>query len=385
MFSKFSNSNKFINLEKELNNSNNLDQEIDEFLEYCKSKYGRNKLLNIVDKLHPLDVNEPLLDKSKRSFVAPIHPIYSKVNEFYKLQQSAFWKVEELDFSRDYDDFLTLNKNEQHFIEMILAFFAASDGIVNFNLSERFTREITNQETLIAYRFQMMMEDIHSDTYSKMLENIVRDKDKQKFLFNAIENIPSIKKIADWAFKWIDSSERFAYRIIAFAIVEAVFFSGAFAAIFWIKKYKNGNSEKKSFMNGLNKSNGFIARDEGMHALFACELYSHVVNRLSFDEIKNMMIEAVDIAKEFMTESIPVRMIGMNDVSMCKYIEYVADRLLSMLGYDKIFKTTNPFKFMETIGLKNKANFFEERSNDYQDPHINNTTEDDQYHISDDF
>ena len=369
--------------------SNNMNssvntQSLEDTIEQLINKYGRETINNLINKKNKKDETEPLLDDKYRSFVAPVKPKYQNIWDLYKEQQSNYWKEEELDFSRDYDDFITLNKDEQQFIKMILAFFAASDGIVNFNLSERFTREITNQEILIAYRFQMMMEDVHSITYAKMLENIIRDKNEREYLFNAIKNIPCIKKMADWAFKWIDSSERLAYRIVAFAIVEGVFFSGAFASIFWIKKYKTKNSEKKSFMNGLIKSNGFIARDEGLHTLFACEVYHYINNKLSIHEMTNILSEAVSIAKEFMTSAISVKLIGMNNDLMCQYIEYVADRLLNMLGYNKIYKTKNPFKFMETIGLKNKSNFFEEWSNDYQDAHINNSSNN-TFELSDNF
>ncbi|GAI11845.1 unnamed protein product, partial [marine sediment metagenome] len=227
-----------------------------------------------VNKLSDVDKNEPILNpKNKRFTVFPIQ--YQSIWDEYHKQFACFWRAEEIDFSGDYDDFLSLSKDEQHFIKMIIAFFAASDGIVNMNLGERFSREIQIMEAQIAYNFQMMMEDIHGKIYSLMLENIVRDPKEKEFMFNAIENVPSIKLMADWAFKWIDSSESFGHRVIAFAIVEAVFFSGAFASIFWIKKYKakHSGSSSKQFMNGLIQSNKFIARDEGMHAGFACEIY----------------------------------------------------------------------------------------------------------------
>ena len=205
-----------------------------------------------------------------------------------------------------------------------------------------------------------------------MLENIVRDPKEKDFMFNAIETVPSIKLMADWAFKWIDSSESFGHRVIAFAIVEAVFFSGAFASIFWIKKYKNGQSSSKQFMNGLIQSNKLIARDEGLHATFACEIYKLLNNKVSANEINEMIIEAVNISKNFMVDALPVRLIGMNDDMMCDYIEYVADRLLSMLGYKKLYNKKNPFGFMDTIGFTDKSNFHEVRPTEYQDANTMN-------------
>jgi ribonucleotide reductase beta subunit family protein with ferritin-like domain len=359
---------------------------IDNIPDNCNDKQSfLNSLVNnIKDKYNDVqfdrillcdkDKDEPLLNPNKRTFIAPIKPEYPVIWNYYKTQMALFWKVEELDFSNDYNDFMTLNKDEQHFIEMILAFFAASDGIVNFNLSERFTREITNPETLYAYQFQMMMESIHSNTYAIMLENIVKDKQRQQYLFDAIQNVSSVKLMSQWALKWIDSSESFAHRIVAFAIVEGIFFSGAFAAIYWLDRYKNVDTEKKSFMNGFIKSNEFIARDEGLHLNMACELYKHVVNKLSTKQMNSIMREAVEIAKIFMTDALPIRMIGMNETMMCNYIQYVSDRLLNMLGYKKIYNSKNPFKFMETIGLLNKGNFFEERVTGYQDADILNKT-----------
>lgn len=300
---------------------------------------------------------------------------FQKIWKLYKDQVASFWKAEEIDFSNDYGDFLTLNKNEQYFVEMILAFFAASDGIVTFNLSERFTKEVKNTEILFAYQFQTAMENIHSETYSLMLENIVRDPERKNYLFNAIKTVDSVKQMADWAFKWIESSSSFAHRVIAFAIVEGVFFSGAFASIFWLKKYKNknnGNGKGKQFMEGLIKSNNFIARDEGMHCTFATEIYSLLNNKLTQQEIHAIMKEAVVIACNFMNDTLPVKLIGMNSEQMCEYIQFVADRLLSMLGYKKIYETKNPFKFMETIGFLGKTNFFEVGATEYGDANIKN-------------
>ena len=302
---------------------------------------------------------------------------------------ASFWKAEEIDFSGDYNDFLTLSDGEKYFVEMILAFFAASDGIVNFNLSERFTKEIQNTEILFTYQFQTMIENIHSEVYSLMLENIVKDVARREFLFNAIQNIESIKLMADWAFKWIESSASFAHRVVAFAVVEGVFFSGAFAAIFWLKKYKNKNrsdfSKGKPFMDGLIKSNKFISRDEGQHCAYACEVYSLLNHKLPASEINEIIKEGVEIAKKFMTDAIPVKLIGMSNQSMCDYIEYIGDRMLIMLGYKKIYNKANPFKFMETIGLNDKTNFFESRPHEYQDSHIMNIGNKTSIVINDDF
>lgn len=346
------------------NNSNNLNDSSETSIEY-----------------------ENILDPMNTKFTAfPIQ--YNNVWELYKKQMACFWKAEEIDFSNDYNDFLTLNKDEQFFIEMILAFFAASDGIVNFNLGERFTREIHNTEILFGYRFQAMMEDIHNTVYSLMLDNIVKDLSRREYLFNAIKNVDSIKLMADWAFKWIESSKSFAHRVVAFAVVEGVFFSGAFASIFWLKKYKNKNkdhSKSKPFMDGLVKSNKFIARDEGLHCSMACEIYKLLKNKLSTNEINEIIKEGVEISKNFMTSAIPVKLIGMSNEKMCQYIEYIGDRLLVLLGYKKIFDKKNPFKFMETIGLNDKTNFHETRPHEYQDADIMNKSSKTELNISDDF
>jgi ribonucleotide reductase beta subunit family protein with ferritin-like domain len=333
-------------------------------------KYGSQKIVKIIDDIEEeKNKDEPLLDIRNKKFTAfPIK--YQDLWNRYREQQACSWKAEEIDFSNDYGDFMALSNDEKYFIEMILAFFAASDGIVNFNLSERFTKEIQVTEAQFAYAFQMMMENIHSHTYSLMLDNIVRDKDRKDFLFNAIKNVPSVKMMADWAFKWIDSSESFAHRVVAFAIVEAIFFSGTFAAIFWIKKYKNNESSGKKFMNGLISSNKLIARDEGLHVKFACDLYKHVNNKLTIKEVNEIVREGVQVAQGFMKDALPVKLIGMNEELMTDYIEYIADRLLNMLGYRKIYKKKSPFKFMESIGLNDKTNFFESRATEYQDSNV---------------
>ena len=338
-----------------LSEADTLDKIINELSEM---KYNSN-----------IDKNEKILKEDNKRFT--IYPIeYHDIWDMYKKQLACFWKVEEIDFSKDQKDFESLNQDEQHFLKWILAFFAASDGIVNFNLAERFTKDVKIMEAQVAYSFQIMMENIHGEAYSLMLDNIIKDEDERKFLFNAIENIPSVKKMADWAFKWITSSKTFAHRIVAFAIVEGVFFSGAFAAIFWFKKYKN---KGQMFLQGLTKSNEFIARDEGMHCDFACMLYSHLDTKLDKSVVYDIMDEAVQIAKMYMDDALPYKLLGMNSSSMGTYIEYIGDRLLVSLNYHKKYKCDNPFKFMETIGLPGKTNFFEMRPTEYQSAHTTNT------------
>ncbi|MBA42594.1 MAG: ribonucleoside-diphosphate reductase [Magnetococcales bacterium] len=330
------------------------------------------------NNLNDQEEEEELLKSDNRRY--SIFPIkYQKVWDAYKTQEDNFWKAEEIDFSRDYDDYLKLNKDEQHFVKMILAFFANADGIVNFNLGERFIREIEIMEVQVALRYQMMMEDIHGETYSLMLDSLVKDKKEKAYLLNSIETVPSIKRMADWAFKWIDSSKKFAYRVVAFAIVEGVFFSGAFAAIYWFKK------KHKGMLNGLVKSNEFIARDEGQHTQFSCTMYSMLKNKLSQEEVYQIMDEGVIISQKFVDDAIPVRLIGMNAQMMNDYIEFIADRLLISLGYTKKYNKKNPFKFMETIGMLNKTNFFENRPTDYQDANVKNKSKRGLLNITDDF
>jgi ribonucleotide reductase beta subunit family protein with ferritin-like domain len=284
----------------------------------------------------------------------------------YKKQQQCNWIAEEIDFSKDYDDYLTLSKDEQQFIKLVLAFFASSDGIVNFNLRERFLSEIQITEAQIAYGFQLQMENVHSEVYADMLINIIRDPVEREYLFNAITTIPSVKRMSDWALKWIESDKSIGHRVIAFAIVEGIMFSGAFAAIFWLKKQR---SSGRLFMQGLIKSNNFIARDEGLHTQFACALYSFVNKKIPEEDIIDMFKEANDISKQFVEEAIQCRLLGMSSDSMNQYINYVSDRLLVMLGYDKLYNVSNPFDFMDTIGMLSKDNFFETRPDSYQKAH----------------
>ena len=309
--------------------------------------------------------NEPLLmEENNRLTIYPIK--YHDIWNAYKTQVAAFWTAEEIDFSKDYDDFCSLTENEQHFIKMILAFFAASDTIVNINLGERFVQEVQLKEAIIAYNYQMMMENIHSEVYSLMIDNIIRDVTEKNKLFNAITEYPCISKKAKWAEEWIKSDASFGQRLIAFAIVEGIFFSGSFCAIYWIKQ--------KNLMPGLCGSNELIARDEGMHTNFAILLYSMVENKISESDIYLMFKDAVLIEKEFICESLPCSLLGMNDKRMSEYIEYVSDRLLESLGYNKIWNTKNPFDFMESLSIEGKTNFFESRPTQYQKASVLNTS-----------
>lgn len=326
---------------------------------------------------------EPILNKENFRFtIKPINSKYEIFWKLYKKQQECYWVAEEIDFSKDYDDFKKLSKDEQHFVKMVLAFFAASDGIVNFNLRERFLREIAITEAQVAYGFQLMMESIHGEVYSDMLMNLVKNPEKRQQLFNAIETVPSVKKMADWAFRWIESKDSIGHRIIAFSIVEGIFFSSAFASIFWLKKHR-GNG--KLFLEGLVKSNRFISRDESIHTLFACTLYSFVVNKVSRSDVVAMISEANEISSEFVNDAIKVRLIGINSEAMNQYVNYVSDRLLVMLGYEKLYNTTNPFDFMESIGLLSKDSFFETRPDAYQKSHNENNSSNWKFEILDDF
>lgn len=312
------------------------------------------------------DISEPLLNsENNRLTVLPIK--FPKIWDAYKQQQAAIWKAEELDFSKDYDDFIKLSNDEQHFIKMVLAFFAASDTIVNINLGERFKNDVKVREAIIAYSFQEYMECVHSEVYSLQISNIVRNNDEEKNkLFNAIRSFPCVAEKAAWATKWIESKDSFATRLIAFAIVEGVFFSGAFCSIFWLKK--------RNIMPGLVASNEFIARDEGMHASFAVLLYSMLNNKLAESDVHAMFLDAVNVETIFICESLPCALIGMNSNHMTEYIKFVADRLLVDLGYNKFFNGTNPFDFMESISVEGKTNFFEHRPTQYRDATIGNNS-----------
>lgn len=325
--------------------------------------------------------SEPLLsEKSRRFTLFPIK--YPNLWELYEKQLALFWTAKEVDFSKDLEDFETLSENEQHYLKRVLAFFAASDGIVNFNISSRFLQEITVMEALVCYGFQMAIENIHSEVYSIMLDNLVKNPTERTTLFNSIQTVDSVKMISEWAFKWIDSDQSFAHRVIAFCVVEGVFFSGAFASIFWLKRYK---SSGRLFLQGLVKSNEFIARDEGMHVQFGCEMYRMLTNKLPLSDVYHIVEEGVTVAKLFMTDALPVKLLGMSSTSMCEYIEYVADRLLVDLGYPKKYQTANPFPFMETIGMVGKTNFFESRPTEYQSAYVLSNSNENSHEIMEDF
>jgi len=307
-----------------------------------------------------------------------IYPIKNDtVWSSYKKQQASFWTAEEVDFSKDYDDYVKLNDNEKHFIKMILAFFSSSDTIVNINIGERFINDVKLREAIVTYDFQKMIENIHSEVYSLQIDNIIKDTDEKDKLFNAVREFPCIADKANWAMKWINSTECFGMRLIAFAIVEGIFFSGSFCSIFWFKK--------RGIMSGLCKSNELIARDEGMHTSFAILLYSMLSEKIEETIIHDMFKEAVEIENKFICESLPCALIGMNNTLMTTYIKFVADRLLIDLGYNKIYNVNNPFDFMESISVEGKTNFFESRPTQYQNASVLNKTKSDAFNFTENF
>jgi len=317
-----------------------------------------------------ISVEEPILKENPNRFV--LFPIqHSDIWEMYKKQEASIWTAEELDLSPDLVDWDSkLNDDERFFIKHVLAFFAASDGIVNENLAENFLSEVQYTEAKFFYGFQIMMENIHSETYSLLIDTYIKDTKEKNYLFNAIETFEPVKKKAEWAMRWIDNGS-YAERLVSFAAVEGIFFSGSFCSIFWLKK--------RGLMPGLTFSNELISRDEGLHCDFACMLYNnHLVNKLPKEQVQKIIADAVEIEKEFVTESLPVRLIGMNSDLMSQYIEFVADRLLTELGNDKIYNASNPFDFMDMINLQGKTNFFEKRVGEYQKAGVlnneNNTT-----------
>ncbi|MBI3509598.1 MAG: ribonucleotide-diphosphate reductase subunit beta [Bacteroidetes bacterium] len=304
------------------------------------------------------EVNEPILTDNKDRFV--LFPIkHHDIWEMYKKAEASFWTAEEIDLSADNSDWTgKLNDDERHFVKHVLAFFAASDGIVNENLAINFTNEVQYPEARCFYGFQIMIENIHSETYSLLIDTYIKDPAEKDKLFHAIDTVPAVGKKAEWALKWIGSGG-FAERLIAFAAVEGIFFSGSFCSIFWLKK--------RGLMPGLSFSNELISRDEGLHCDFACLLYTkHLRHQLPESKVREIITNAVEIEKEFVTDAIPVKLIGMNSELMCRYIEFVADRLLVALGCSKVYNATNPFDFMEMISLQGKTNFFEKRVAEYQ-------------------
>ena len=318
---------------------------------------------------------EPLLSPDDNRFV--MFPIkHNDIWEMYKKQIDCFWRAEEIDLSKDSTHWESLNADEKHFISMILAFFAASDGIVLENLASRFMSEVQVSEARAFYGFQIAMENIHSESYSLLIETYIKDKEEKYKLFNAIENFPCIKKKSDWAQKWIhDNRSSFATRLVAFACVEGIFFSGAFCSIYWLKK--------RGLMPGLTFSNELISRDEALHCEFAILLYSKLLKKIDKARIHELIKEAVDIEIEFICDALPCRLIGMNSELMTQYIQFVADRLCVQLGYKKIYNVGNPFDFMELISLEGKTNFFEKRNDSYA--LANKTVSEDVFILSDDF
>jgi ribonucleoside-diphosphate reductase beta chain len=316
------------------------------------------------------NTNEPLLQENPNRFV--LFPIqHESIWKFYKQAQASFWTAEEIDLGSDLTDWNDrLTDNERWFISHILAFFAASDGIVNENLAARFMNEVQSSEARCFYGFQIAIENIHSETYSQLIETYIKDSVERKRLLSATQTIPCVKKKAEWAQKWIASSDSFAERLVAFAAVEGIFFSGSFCAIFWLKK--------RGLMPGLTFANELISRDEGLHCDFACLLYSMLNNKLDESVIHAIIGESVEYEKEFITESLPVSLIGMNAEWMKQYIEFCADRLIYALGYNKMYNIANPFDWMELISLQGKTNFFEKRVAEYQRPGValNTKTED---------
>ena len=307
--------------------------------------------------------DEILLTEDNRLTIFPIQ--HNHIWSLYKKSIASFWSAEEIDLSKDIDDFNKLSDNERAFIKNILAFFSSSDTIVNINLGERFLNEVKLLEAKFFYAFQMSMENIHSETYSLLIDTYFKDANEKHEAFNAIQYIPCVKKKADWCFKWINDHEApFAQRLLAFAIVEGVFFSGAFCSIFWLKE--------RGLMPGLAFSNELISRDEGMHVEFAVLLYSFINDKLPQERVHEIMKEAVEVEKNFITESIPCSMLGMNQELMSVYIEFVADRLLSQLNYEKIWNSANPFPFMERISIETKSNFFESRVSQYSKANVGN-------------
>src|ERR1700712_3458802 len=321
----------------------------------------------------PLD--EPILKENKDRFV--LFPIkHHNIWKFYKQAEASFWTAEEIDLSHDLRDWANLTEGEKYFVTHVLAFFAASDGIVNENLAEHFVKEVQYTEAKFFYGFQIAIENIHSETYSLLIDTYVKNPQEKDKLLHAIETMDCVKKKADWALRWIDKGS-FQERLVAFAAVEGIFFSGSFCSIFWLKK--------RGLMPGLSFSNELISRDEGLHCAFAYLLYRRLINKLSEEQVHGIIRDAVEIEKEFITEALPVALIGMNAKLMEQYIEFVADRWLAELGYPKMFNATNPFDFMEMISLQGKTNFFEKRVGDYQKAGVMGTKESQAFSLEEDF
>jgi len=323
------------------------------------------------------NASEPILQENPNRFVLfPI--VHSDIWSFYKKSEASFWTAEEIDLSQDLTDWNDrLNDDERHFVKHVLAFFAASDGIVNENLAENFVSEVQYTEAKFFYGFQIMMENIHSETYSLLIDTYIKDPKEKDYLFNAIDTVPCVKQKADWALRWIGNGS-FQERLIAFAAVEGIFFSGSFCSIFWLKK--------RGLMPGLSFSNELISRDEGMHCDFACLLYNnHVRNKLPNGTIQQIITDAVAIEKEFVSSALPVALIGMNSDLMCQYIEFVADRLLEALRQPKVYGVDNPFPWMDMISIQGKTNFFEKRVSEYQKAGVMTSKEKQVFSLDEDF
>ncbi|KAI3636003.1 hypothetical protein MIR68_005884 [Amoeboaphelidium protococcarum] len=351
-------------------NTNTVEQQLSSQLQKTALNTNNNKNMSVQD--------EPILTPNPNRFV--LFPIkYHEVWQMYKKAEASFWTAEEVDLSKDIHDWEGLTEDERWFVSHILAFFSSSDGIVNENLVERFSQEVQIPEARCFYGFQIMIENIHSEMYSLLIDSYVKDPAQRDYLFNATENIPCIRKKADWALRWIsDDKSTFGERLVAFAAVEGIFFSGAFASIFWLKK--------RGKMPGLTFSNELISRDEGLHTDFACLLFSLLRNKPSSSTTQQIIVEAVEIEKEFMTEALPVNLIGMNSKLMKIYIEFVADRLLVALGLPKYYKVDNPFDFMDLISLQGKTNFFEKRVSEYQKAGVmSNKESDKKFSLDEDF
>merc|ERR1712012_399759 len=342
-----------------------------------KAMVGKTSTDNDKSKTEVTKTEEPLLMENPRRFV--ILPIqYGDIWQMYKKAEASFWTAEEVDLSKDVKDWENLKDDERYFVSHVLAFFAASDGIVNENLVERFMQEVQVPEARCFYGFQIAMENIHSEMYSLLIDTFIKESSERERLFNAIETVPAVKKKADWALKWIgNDNATFAERVIAYACVEGIFFSGSFAAIFWLKK--------RGLMPGLTFSNELISRDEGLHTDFACLMFKHLVNKPSKDRIYEIVKDAVEIECEFLTDALPVALIGMNCDLMVQYIKFVADRLLVELDCEKVYKTTNPFDFMDMISLEGKTNFFEKRVGEYQKMGVMSSKEDNKFTLDADF
>jgi ribonucleoside-diphosphate reductase subunit M2 len=317
----------------------------------------RFKMASVTEELKKLQAEEPLLMENKHRWV--MFPLqYPEIWEMYKKHEASFWTAEEIDLAQDMRDWDGLSNDEQHFIKHVLAFFAASDGIVNENLSTNFSDEIQVPEARAFYGFQMAMENIHSETYSLLIEQYIRDKDERMKLFHAIETIPAVAVKAQWAVDWMNPDRSFYERLVGFACVEGILFSGSFCAVYWLKK--------RGVMPGLTFSNELISRDEGLHTDFACLIYKLLKHKLEDDMVHDIIRGAVAAEKEFICEALPCALIGMNSSQMTEYIQFVADRLLTALGHPKLYNTTNPFDWMELISLQGKTNFFEKRVGEYQ-------------------